>query len=130
MIKRVLKSWSFWLVVLAALACLAAAGIYSARQVQAAPSAPAAFFTCNLDLIVSANVRVVGRCNPAYNGTIFWFAFPTTDSANASRMLSVLESAKATGSTVTFYFDPADTSGVSYGCQASDCRAFWAVTMP
>ena len=130
MINRILKSWSFWVAVIGLIVCLAAAGLLSARLAQAAPTAPTTTFSCTPDIIVSANVRVVAHCNPGYDNTIYWFAYPTSDSGNASRMLSLFESARATGSTVTFYFEPNDTSGTSYGCLASDCRAIWAATMP
>ncbi len=45
-------------------------------------------------------------------------------------MLSLFETAKATGATVTFYFDTADLSGAVYGCLTGDCRAIWAATTP
>ena len=83
--------------------------------------------------MVSANVRVVAHCaSPYTNGaiTIYWFAYPTSDSGNASRMLSLFETAKATSSTVTFYFDTNDLSGAAYGCLNADCRAIWAATTP
>jgi hypothetical protein len=84
--------------------------------------------------VVSANVRVVARCASGYvinpTTTIVWFAYPTSDSGNASRMLSLFETAKATGSTVTFYFDTNDVSGAAYGCQTTNCRAIWAATTP
>lgn len=104
----------------------------STTPVRAAPLSSPAVFTCTPNLVVSANVRVVVRCATGYSGNpaIVWFAYPTTDSAGASRMLSVFETAKATGSTVTLYFDDADLSGAAYGCQTNDCRAIWAVTTP
>lgn len=130
MIKRISSSWLAVLLLLMVLALgVAAAGRLTAQTVQAAPTV-GAFYTCTPNLVVSANVRVVARCSVAYNGTILWFAYPTSDSANASRMLSVFETAKATSSTITVYFDTADTSGVAYGCAANDCRAIWAVTTP
>lgn len=108
-------------------------GIAVARSVQAEPAA-GVNFTCSPDLVVSANVRVVARCPSGYvivgGDTIYWFAYPTKDSANASRMLSIFETAKATGATVTFYFDTTDLSGAAYGCSNTDCRAIWAATTP
>ena len=62
--------------------------------------------------------------------TIYWFAYPTSDSGNASRILSLFETAKATSSTITFYFDTNDLSGAAYGCLNTDCRAIWAATTP
>ena len=91
--------------------------------------------TCSPDLIVAANVRVVARCVTGYTSaaaghTFYWFAYPTSDSAGASRILSIFETARATSSTVTFYFDDLDTSGAAFGCNANDCRAIWAATSP
>jgi hypothetical protein len=121
------------LVTLILMAGMATAAVLRARSVQASPLAGATH-TCAPDLVVSANVRVVAHCVTGYvipsTATIYWFAYPTSDSANASRMLSVFETAKATGSTVTFYFDTTDLSGAAYGCQANDCRAIWAATTP
>jgi hypothetical protein len=131
-INRLKGNWLVVLLLLMVLALgVAAAGKLSARPVQAA--GVGVTFTCTPDLIVSANVRVVGHCPSTYNDAgslISWFAFPTSDSANASRMLSLLETARATNTTVTFYFITGDTSGTAYGCLAGDCRAFWAVTSP
>lgn len=96
--------------------------------------ASAATFTCHPDRVVSANTRVVARCPSGYpisgGPTIVWFAYPTSDSANASRMLSVFETANAMAATVTFYFDTDDLSGSAYGCATNDCRAIWAATTP
>jgi len=136
MIQRASKSWLFWLLVLVTAAGLVLAGRISAQLVRAAPLALGVTHTCAPDLVVSANVRVVARCPNPYVITspttknIYWFAYPTSDSGNASRMLSLFETAKATGSTVTFYFDTTDTSGTAYGCLADDCRGIWAATTP
>lgn len=105
-----------------------------AGTVRAAPTT-ARTYSCVPDYIVSANVRVVAHCVTPFNNTdagnlIYWFAYPTTDSAGASRMLSILETARATSSSVTFYFDSMDTSGNAMGCNSSDCRAVWAITLP
>jgi hypothetical protein len=116
------------------LVSIAAIGMLRARLVHAAEPNAGVTWTCSPDLVVSANVRVVAHCANGYSidpsTTIRWFAYPTKDSANASRMLSVFETAKATTSTLTFYFDTSDLSGTAYGCLASDCRAIWAVTTP
>lgn len=117
-----------------ALATVGAASALRAGSVQADAAAASVTWTCSPDLVVSANVRVVAHCASGYvvnpTTTIYWFAFPTSDSGNASRMLSIFETAKATGSTVTFYFDTSDLSGSTYGCLNSDCRAIWAATTP
>jgi hypothetical protein len=130
MIKRYSNNWLAILMLLLVVALgVAAAGRLAAQPVRAAP-ALGVNYTCTPNLVVSANNRVVARCAVAYNSTISWFAYPTSDSANASRMLSVFETAKATGDTITVYFDTTDTSGTAFGCLATDCRAIWAVTTP
>lgn len=133
MIKRVSKIWLALTLLLIIIAGIAVVRMLPSTSAQAAPNA-GVWWTCSPDTVVSANVRVVARCAASpYTGSglnISWFAYPTSDSGNASRMLSLFETAKATGSTVTFYFDTADTSGTAYGCLAGDCRAIWAATTP
>jgi hypothetical protein len=133
-IKRVSKIWLALLILLAVIASLVAVKTLRVELVQAAAPNAGVTWTCNPDLVVSANIRVVAHCASGYviNGTttIRWFAYPTKDSGNASRMLSLFETAKATGSTVTFYFDTSDLSGSAYGCLNTDCRAIWAATTP
>ena len=126
MMKRLSATWLAGLIVLTLVATMTLrAGLARADGVT---------FTCHPDLVVSANVRVVAHCASGYvisgGPTIFWFAYPTSDSTNASRMLSVFEVASATGATVTFYFDTNDLSGAAYGCLNADCRAIWAATTP
>jgi hypothetical protein len=130
--KRISRIGLVLLFLLVVVASIASIQILRAGSVQAAPTI-GEYYTCTPNLVVSANVRVVARCAAPYtNGviTIYWFAYPTSDSGNASRMLSLFETAKATGSTITFYFDAADLSGAAYGCNNNDCRAIWAATTP
>ncbi len=134
MIKHVSKIWFPLLFMLAGIASVVVFNEVRAKLVHAATPTAGVTWTCNPDLVVSANVRVVAHCSNGYlinpSTTIYWFAYPTKDSSNASRMLSVFETAKATNSTVTFYFDTSDLSGASYGCITTDCRAIWAATTP
>lgn len=130
MIKRISRIWLALLLLLTVIASIAVAKMLRIELVQAAAPEVGVTYTCNPNLVVSANVRVVAHCAIPYNSMIYWFAYPTSDSGNASRMLSLFETAKATNSTVTFYFDTNDTSGNAYGCLASDCRAIWAATTP
>jgi hypothetical protein len=134
MIRRISRIWLALLLLLTVIASIAAIQILRADWVRAAAPTAGVTWTCNPDLVVSANVRVVAHCASGYvinpTTTIRWFAYPTSDSGNASRMLSLFETAKATGSTVTFYFDTADLSGAAYGCLNADCRAIWAATTP
>lgn len=132
--KPVSKIWLPILFVLLVMVSITAIAVFRANVVRAATPDAGVYWTCTPNLVVSANVRVVVRCTAGYvidpNTTIYWFAYPTKDSASASRMLSVFETAKATDATVTLYFDTTDYSGSSYGCQITDCRAIWAVTTP
>jgi hypothetical protein len=134
MSRRVSRIGLALLLLLTIVAGVAAAKMLRAELVRAAAPTAGVTWTCNPNLVVSANVRVVAHCASGYviNGTttIYWFAYPTSDSGNASRMLSLFETAKATGSTVTFYFDTNDLSGAAYGCLNTDCRAIWAATTP
>ncbi len=136
MLKRRFANWIVVCMLLLVLALgVAVSGKLTARPASAAPVGNPAIYTCSPDLIVSANVRVVAHClNPYHdadaNTNIYWFAYPTSDSAGASRMLSLFETARATSSTVTFYFSTNDPSGAVYGCQSNDCRAIWAATSP
>ena len=134
MIKRVPRIWLALLLLLTIVASIAAVKMLRAESVRAAAPTAGVNWTCSPDLVVSANVRVVAHCASGYviNGatTIYWFAYPTSDSGNASRMLSLFETAKATSSTITFYFDTNDLSGAAYGCLNTDCRAIWAATTP
>ena len=133
MVKRTSILWAAGLLGLALILGITAAVTLSARSAHAAPLVFTTF-QCNPDVVVSANVRVVAHCPTGFvvdaSTTVFWFAYPTNDSGNASRMLSLFETAKATGSTITFYFDTADLSGAAYGCVPTDCRAIWAATTP
>ena len=134
MIKHYSRIWLVLLFLLLVVASIAAVQMLRVRLVRAAPTA-GVNWTCTPNLVVSANVRVVARCAAGYtipgtSTTIVWFAYPTSDSGNASRMLSLFETAKATGSTITVYFDTNDLSGAAYGCLNADCRAIWAVTTP
>jgi len=133
MIKSKTILWAAGLLGLAVILGVVAIVSLGPHSAAAAPTAGVTY-TCNPDVVVSATIRVVAHCPSGYfinaTTTISWFAYPTSDSANASRMLSLFETAKAPGSTITFYFDDADTSGTAYGCQAADCRAIWAATTP
>jgi hypothetical protein len=104
---------------------------------QAAPNGPLAVFTCNVNQVAIFNNvgagRVHVRCSNSYNdsGTIIsYWAYSASDSAGASRYLSLFATAQATGNTVTLYFTPGDTSGSVWGCGSGDCRRIWGATVP
>lgn len=65
--------------------------------------------------------RVHVRCSVAVNG-ILYFSVSTADANAAARVLAAFSTAVAAGRDLRIYFDPADTSGTAFGCQAADCR--------
>ena len=73
--------------------------------------------------------RIHVKCTAATGGGIQYFAYPTRDTANASRFLSLLSTATVAGKQVDILYDPADTSGASYGCATTDCRPILAVAL-
>ena len=67
---------------------------------------------------------------PALSSAIHWFAVPTTtDSATASRFMSLLQTAMITAKPIWVFVDPNDTSGASFGCAAGDCRRLYGMEM-
>jgi hypothetical protein len=47
----------------------------------------------------------------------------------ASRFMSLLQTAVITGNPIWVQADPADMSGASFGCGASDCRKMYGLEM-
>ncbi len=88
----------------------------------------ATWVNCTPDNVAVFSNRIHIRCNESYSG-IRYFAYPTSNAASSARFLSILTSAQVSGHTVQVRYDPADTSGVSYDCAASDCRPFDAVAL-
>ena len=136
MIKRLSLKWVLvTLLLLLAAGGLVAAGRLSAQMIhaQAAPSATLAYFVCTpVEAGVFIN-RVHVSCTTAVSiggKNIWWWAYPTSDSAGASRFLSLFETAKATGATVTLSYDPSDLSGATFSCNNSDCRRISGATTP
>lgn len=70
--------------------------------------------------------RVHVQCAASVSG-IKYFAYPSDDANAVARVLTILTAARASGSDVIINYDPADTSGVSKGCNASDCRLIRAI---
>lgn len=91
--------------------------------------AAATWYTCTPVRVASFATRIHVRCAAAAPNGIWYFAYPTSDTANASRFLSLLSTALVAGKQVNVLYDPADTSGAAYGCLAADCRALRAVEM-
>ncbi len=93
----------------------------------AAPDA-STWVTCTPNNVAAFSNRIHVRCNESYSN-IRYFAYPTTNAAAAARYLSLLTSAQVAGHTLSILYDPADTSGTSYGCLATDCRPIQAVEL-
>ncbi len=63
------------------------------------------------------------RCNAPHPGSsIYYFAVPASAREMASRVEAIALVAQVTGANVRIYFNLADTSGSSFGCDAGDCR--------
>ena len=98
----------------------------SGAMYASAPAAPVDIFTCVPTGIAAFNNRVHVRCSPAAPGGITYFAVCTaSDSASASRFLSVFTTAKVTSKNIVIFYTPSDTSGAACGCAAADCRVIW-----
>lgn len=68
--------------------------------------------------------RVHVQCTTGY-GNILFFALPASTTAEiqqANELQSLGLAAIAASKPLSLYFDDADTSGVSFGCGANDCR--------
>jgi hypothetical protein len=91
-----------------------------------APAAPLDVFACTPTGVAAFTNRVHVRCSPAAPNNISYFAVcSASDSATASRFLSVFTTAKATGKNLDIFYTPSDTSGTACGCAAGDCRVLW-----
>ena len=91
----------------------------------AAPLSAPAWYTCVSVHDVSVyNSRVHIKCNSTIPviTNVYYFAVPSSDSANASRYLSLFETALLSGKPLMLFVDAADTSGNTWGCSAGDCR--------
>jgi hypothetical protein len=85
-----------------------------------------ATYICTPSYIGTFTNRVHVLCTAPAPGGIYYFAYPTSDSKTANRMLSIMLTAKTLGKTLQIYYDPSG-SGSSYGCQVNDCRPITAL---
>ena len=106
----------------------------------AAPAAPAAlyWYQCNAPNFVGLFYeRIHVYCTstspiagaPALSAAIYWFAVPTTDSAAASRFLSLFQSASIAAKVLWVQVDPNDTSGSAFGCGSANCRRIFGAEL-
>ncbi len=103
------------------------------QPVTAAPEQPGAvtdYFVCTPTESGVFFNRVALRCaTPAPSG-VYYFALGNTDSAVASRYLSLFTSGLLAGKNIGIYYDPTK-HGDSFGCNFSDCRPLWgAILLP
>jgi hypothetical protein len=92
-----------------------------------AEAAPVDVFCTPIQVVVfTEEPRLHVRCNESFAGIIF-FATSTTDTAQASRILSVIQTALVAGRTLIVRYDPADLSGAAIGCLTHDCRLIRAI---
>ena len=81
---------------------------------------------CTPIVVGEFNNRIHVRCSVPVSGIVY-FAVATSDANRAARHLALWSTALVTGRDLRIYYDPANTSGVSIGCGASDCRlADWS----
>lgn len=111
-----------------AAALLAGLRFQQSLAVAAAPEAMI-WYRCTPANVASFTTRIHVKCTVAASGGIQYFAYPARETANASRFLSLLTTAAVAGKQVDILYDPADTSGASYGCGTSDCRPIVGVAL-
>ncbi|MCC7353372.1 MAG: hypothetical protein IT330_06395 [Anaerolineae bacterium] len=111
-----------------AAALLAGLRFRPSLAVAASPEA-VIWYRCTPANVASYVTRIHVKCTVAASGGIQYFAYPTRETANASRFLSILTTAAVAGKQVDILYDPADTSGASYGCGVSDCRPITGVAL-
>ncbi|HET9033381.1 MAG TPA: hypothetical protein VFN25_10800 [Dokdonella sp.] len=99
----------------------------NAQQPDSATS-PAATTVCTPVNAGVFDTRIHVRCSTAVSGIIY-FAAPTSNNNRAARLLAILTTAVASSHNLVIYYDPADTSGTSIGCNASDCRLIQSVEL-
>lgn len=105
-----------------ALAATAAPPCFAQDELAKLAELTAATHTCTPTGVAAFTSRIHVRCSTAAPGGIYYFAVPTSDINRAARMLAMFQTALAAGRQLTVFYDAADTSGVAYGCAASDCR--------
>ncbi|QSQ25817.1 hypothetical protein JY651_13180 [Pyxidicoccus parkwayensis] len=85
--------------------------------------------SCTPSNVAVYSSRIHVKCAASVAGGIWYFALPTTDTAHANRMLSLLSTALAGGRTLSIDYNPSTTAGTSIGCQSNDCRLINWVAM-
>lgn len=112
--------------IVASMAIGTASGAHA--QVTSSPTEPFATSTCTPVNAGVFDTRIHVRCSVAVSGIVY-FAAPTSNNNRAARILAILSTAVAASHDLRIYYDPADTSGASIGCAASDCRLIQSVEL-
>jgi len=137
-VSRFLRSTAPVLIVAALLAAPASAADPASGDAQSdaipafSPKVDRSVMACTPQYTGSFATRVHIRCsNPTTVGadTVYYWAVPTADRAEAARAMSLFITAIVTATPLYIYYDPADTSGPSIGCQTSDCRVAWGIEL-
>jgi hypothetical protein len=92
----------------------------------AAAAAVDVFCTPNQVVVFTEEPRQHVRCQESFAGVVY-FATPTTDAAQAARILSLIQTALVAGRTLVIRYDPNDLSGAALGCSTQDCRLIRAI---
>lgn len=126
--RRTIAASSAFAAILLAAVLLAGVRLQS-NAVSAAEPEAATWYRCTPANVAVFASRIHIKCTAAAPGGILYFAYPARDTANASRFLSLLTSAEVAGKQVDVLYDPADTSGASFGCATGDCRTISGVAL-
>jgi hypothetical protein len=84
-----------------------------------------AWRSCQIAGVAAWADRIHVKCTTAEPANIFYFAAPTTNSAHANRLLSVLLTAQSTTGKVGLDYDTRPDP--SYSCNPADCRPLYGV---
>lgn len=83
---------------------------------------------CRPAEVVAYQNRVHVRCEVPVAPNIVFLATPTQpDFRFATRVVALGAAAQTSEKTLVILFDPADTTGPAFGCQAGDCRPLKAI---
>jgi len=112
------------------------AAIFIVRPVDSASAAPApaqslapqAYFTCTPIGSAAFSNRIHVQCSTAALTGVYWFAAPNSDSATASRYLSIITSAMIAGRNITIWYEPT-ANGTAWNCPPSNCLPILGVQL-
>ena len=78
--------------------------------------------TCKVTEVATYPNRVHVLCVGPYTNDIVYFASPTTNSAEAARLVTLGTSALTSAGNLYVVYDLWNTDAASYGCAAHNCR--------